>query len=100
LSARALKKHAGPSRLNSPRLSFLGRLIARLFDDEGFDFGEFFFKSVREISGAVLKQNDKAEGKEDKQRQPEQAAEQCHGRKANLARASGQFRRTPAICRR
>ena len=42
---------------------------------------EFLFESGDEIARPILKEDDEAEGKDDKQHEPKQTANQGHGRR-------------------
>jgi hypothetical protein len=54
---------------------------------------EFLFKSSRKIVRAVLKKNDKAEGKKKEKGQPKEPSDQCHLHDRNLTAHEGQSRR-------
>jgi hypothetical protein len=55
---------------------------------------EFLLESAREIVGPVLKQDDEAKRKEDKQGQPKQAAKQRHCPDRRAAKVPGQRARS------
>ena len=64
--------------------------LVRLFHDERFHAHEFLLKAIGKIVCPVFKKHDEAEGKKQKQGEPEQSAEQRHEEDGNLLKLFGQ----------
>src|ERR1043165_9035724 len=77
ISPKTLKSTLSGADSKTLFLLFFG-WFARFFDDECFDLRELLLESVGEVCRPVLKEVDKAEGKENEKGQPKQTAQQCH----------------------
>jgi hypothetical protein len=84
-------KSSSSSKIASVPALFLRLLrFFRLLNNKRFDARKLFLKSLREISGPIFEKDDEAKGEKDKKCEPEQAAQQSHGRNRNLDELCGQ----------